>query len=66
MTSQVPSSVIRTLTKATSYVVDEAIRAECELSFDTPYRWYIYVVNGNGSDGFGISYYYRNISFRSQ
>ena len=51
---------------ATGVVVDEAIRAECELQFDTIYRWYVIVANGDFSGGFGLSYFYRNVTFRSQ
>jgi hypothetical protein len=47
------------LSEATSVVLDEALRADCNLNFNTPYEWYVYVADGDWSNGFGLSYYYQ-------
>jgi hypothetical protein len=51
------------LSEATSFVVDEVLRSECNLTFDTPYHWYVYVASGNWSTGFGLSNYYGEVRF---
>ncbi len=54
------------LQEGTSFVVDEAVRAECTLNFDTAYRWYVYVANGDWNGGVGLSYFYQNVILRPQ
>lgn len=40
----------------TSFVLDAGTAADpCGLSYNTPYRWYVYLINENG---YGLSYYY--------
>jgi M6 family metalloprotease-like protein len=49
----------------TSFIMDIYDGENCGLYWDTTYRWYVYVAsNGAWSNGFGLSRFYRNVSFR--
>ena len=51
------------LSDQTSLIVNDAFRLDCDMSFNTPYEWYVYVANGDFTTGFGYSYYYQIVRF---
>lgn len=49
-----------------SFILDADTAANvCFLFYDTPYAWYVYVANGTWSNGYGLSYFYRIITWPS-
>ena len=49
--------------EATVFVLDETLGGAIGLSYDTEYPWYVYVANGSWAGGYGVSYYYRTVTF---
>jgi photosystem II stability/assembly factor-like uncharacterized protein len=49
---------------AGSFTLDEYTGGiVCSLFYNVPYAWYVYVANGTWSNGYGVSYYYRLVTF---
>jgi hypothetical protein len=45
-----------------SFTLDGATGGQCGLYFGLPYRWSVYVADGDGSRGYGLSGYYRLVT----
>lgn len=48
---------------ALSFVLDLTTGSQCGLFYNTSYNWYVYVANGSWTNGYGLSHYYRTVSF---
>lgn len=58
--------LVSTPDTATNFSLTETEAVVCGLDYDTPYHWSVYVTDGSSfSDGYGLSYYYRTVTFAS-